>query len=153
MGRPPTRNLVRLDLRPLYFRPRIALKLLIHLSQQRDEVLRAPPGILIDRLPVVIVRGRWTRIHHDCRSSGAHVRQDETTVARTQGTREIGRTVDAASAAEALSAGYYHGSAAQCCARQCHMQAYGARARREVSHVIQGLGVGSVIVCCGSRLE
>lgn len=77
----------------------------------------------------------------------------ETTVARTQRTRDIGRTVDAASAAETLSAGYYHGSAAECCARLGNMQSRGARARREVSQVVQGLGVGGVIVCCGSRLE
>jgi hypothetical protein len=77
----------------------------------------------------------------------------ETIVARTQRTGDMGRTVDAASAAETLPAGYYHGAAAECRAGLGNMKAHGARARRKVSQVVQGLGMRGVIVCCGPRLE
>ncbi len=67
VSRPPTRDLVRLDLQSFNFRPSAALTpYLTHLFQKRDEVLRAPPGILVHRLPVVIVRGRRAHVYHDC---------------------------------------------------------------------------------------
>jgi hypothetical protein len=66
VSNPPTRNIVCLDLRSLSCVPSGALTLsLTHLSQERDEVPRAPPGIIVHPLPVVIVRGRRARVHHN----------------------------------------------------------------------------------------
>jgi hypothetical protein len=65
----------------------------------------------------------------------------------------MGRTVDAASAAEALAAGYYQGAAAKCRTRLGNMKARGARVRRDVAQVFQRFSVGGVVVCRGSRLE
>jgi hypothetical protein len=65
----------------------------------------------------------------------------------------MGRTVDAAPAAETLPAGHYHGAATECRAWLGNMKARGARARHEVSKAVQGLGMRGVVVCCGTRLE
>ena len=65
VSRPPTRNIVPLDLRLLNRIPSGVLTFSVtHLSQERDKVLRTPPWILVYRLPVVIIRGRRARIHH-----------------------------------------------------------------------------------------
>ena len=67
MSRPPTRNLVCLDLQSLKLRLSIELMSFpTYLSQEGDQILRTPPWILVYHLPVIIVRGRWARVHHDC---------------------------------------------------------------------------------------
>ena len=66
---------------------------------------------------------------------------------------KYGHTVNAASAAEALPGWYNSRAAAKCRARLGDMQAHGARAGREVAQVVQGLGVGRVVVRCGARFE
>lgn len=140
MSWPPTRNLVRLDLQPLKFRPSaVPSPCLTHLSQERDKVLRAPPGIPIHRLPVVIIRGRWARVHHDCRRfsiihpGSAWVEINQTTGACTQGRGDMRRTVDAASTSETLPGGYNRRAATKRCAWLCNMRTGGARAGHEVA--------------------
>ena len=66
MSRPPTRNIVPLDLQSLNWILSGALTLSnTHLSQERDKVLGAPPWIMVHLLPVVIVRGRRSGVHHN----------------------------------------------------------------------------------------
>lgn len=64
MSGPPIWNLVRLDLQQLSSRPS-GKAYLTHLPQERDEVLRSPPGILVHSLPVVVIRGRRAHVNHD----------------------------------------------------------------------------------------
>ena len=69
MSRPPIRNLVRLNLRPPQLHTQCDRELtpyLTHLSQERDEIFRTPPRVLVHGLPVVVVRGRRAHVYHDC---------------------------------------------------------------------------------------
>ena len=97
-----------------------------------------------------IMTARVNAVYHpDTRESGS-VRQAKLGGQMRRGTR---RTVDAASAAETLSARHGCGAATKHHARLCNVRTYGVRIGCEVTQEPQGIGVGGVVVCRGTRLE
>lgn len=67
--------------------------------------------------------------------------------------RDAIRTVDTATAAEALTARYCCSAAAQDHARFSNMRTDGARVWREVTQESQGIGVRGIVVRRGACLE
>lgn len=153
-------NMVHLDLRCFDLRPSRSLTLsLTHLSQKRDEVLRSPPRILVHGLPVVIVRSRRARVHHDCESlkQGSHQSRRSRSIRwwriGTHVGRETRRTINASPTAKTLPTLHDRRASAKCGARTRNVRAHGAGSGREVGKEVKGDGMCRVIVRRGTCFE
>jgi hypothetical protein len=127
-----------------------------YLPEQRDQLIRTPPVVLMHRLPVIVVRGRRTRVHHDYENENVYKCYTSGAVSHgllfPQRSTER-RTVDTTSTTETLPTRHNHRAVPERRARIGDVYAHCVRARHKVRQETPGLDVCGIFICRGARLE